>query len=180
MSNNTIPAAVIEANQFNEVEMPMEDVQARVDAWLAVISDVEQRGKLDRKDIGDFSVNGFEFVVATNSIMLVNRMIAVCTPANARMLTAYFKHFLPWKYDDEKKAFTTRLNAESKKFARKLEDWHAFRLDPSADVWTWFSAEKQKSKLRKIINEYAVNNRDSVSAQMETQAKIRSRSIWTT
>lgn len=99
------------------------------------INNLGNREKTNKADMSELSRTIMECVMDTKDVRLANRMIEVLTPINKKAATLFFKHFLPFTFDDEAGKF---LKMQSdKKVAEKAELCAEFLADPHQNIWSW-------------------------------------------
>lgn len=108
-------------------------VYARLDA----IAGAE---KITRKELGFLSREALEYVVDTDDIDLVNRLLGVLTPVNRKVAILYFSQFLPWEVEKDKdgvfQRFGKRIKGE-RKLKAKLEAIAEWLKDEANNLWSW-------------------------------------------
>ena len=134
----------------------LDTLGSRIDKNTARLARIENLSKATlsvlSRDLLLFYLNGSKDIGKTNRVLLA------CTPRNGEMSAIFFSHFLPWKYDEKKKGFTTMKG--DKKVKECFEAIEEFLADPAADVWTW--AEAQGLKVGKDPAPFADRIRDLV------------------
>lgn len=106
--------------------------------------------KITRKELAELSRELLIYVVETQDIDIVNRLIQILTPMNKRAAILYFGHFLPWSKETDDDGVFTRFGKKmsgDKKVKRKLEEITAWLIDESNNIWVWSDANievKQK------------------------------------
>ena len=108
-------------------------VHARFDAIAAA-------EKITRQELGLLSREALTYVVESQDIEFVNRLLGVLTPVNRRASILYFQHFLPWEVEHDKEGnfnrFAKKMQGE-KKIHKRLELIAAWLADEANNLWTW-------------------------------------------
>ena len=110
-----------------------ETVYARLDAIAAAET-------ITKKELGMMSRELLTYVPESDDIDIVNRLIKVLTPMNARVSILYFTHFLPWQVerdaDDRFVRFGKRAEKE-KAIKKKFDAITEFLAQEDNNIWTW-------------------------------------------
>lgn len=108
-------------------------VMARLDA----IANAE---KITRAELGHLSREALTYVMDTQDIDFINRLMGVLTPMNKQTCILYFSHFLPWEHENDKDDVFQRFGKKmlgDKKLAKRVALIEAWLADETNNVWTW-------------------------------------------
>jgi hypothetical protein len=102
--------------------------------------------------LGSLSRSLLEHVIVHNDITLVNSLIVDLTPMNQKTCTLYFKHFLPFHFNEATGLFE-KLNKKQKEKKRALIT--EFLTNTDNNVWTWYTANVTIEKKEFDAQKYA-------------------------
>jgi hypothetical protein len=148
--------------------MTINNLKASILAHITAIAAAE---KITRASLGEISRELIMYVPDTKDIDLVNRLLGVLTPMNRATAVLYFKHFLPWEFEEDANKFGSMMQGD-KKIAKRLTLITDFLKDTNNNIWTWadehVTIERVKPDLGMNITE-AVNK--ALSGTKETRTK---------
>ena len=109
-----------------------------VDGIRETIKSIAAAERITKVQLGQLSRDMLKFIniQGHDRIDLVNELTVVLTPVNKRTAILFFKHHLPWSFDDATKTFMKKFDA-GKKTDRKLADTQKLLDDVNANIWTW-------------------------------------------
>lgn len=96
--------------------------------------------KITRVELRELSRELLQYVPDSQDIDIVNRLVKVLTPMNAKTAILYFSHFLPWDVEKDNDGKFVRFGGKhqgDKHVNRKLDLIKAFLADPENNIWTW-------------------------------------------
>jgi hypothetical protein len=112
-------------------------------ALYARIDAIASAEKITKHELAAFSRESLMYVVDTNDIGAINRLLDVLTPMNRLSAIAFFGHFLPWEKETDNNDVFQRFGSkysQDKKFARKVALITEWLKDVDATIWTWAAA----------------------------------------
>lgn len=118
-----------------------------VETIAAAIATLKGAERVTKATLSQLSRDLLPFTLETERIDLVNSTLVVLTPKNREIAELYFKHFLPWSFDGDKRKFGKRFDA-GKKTDRKHADMVEHLANPSADIWSWAAREIAPSEFK--------------------------------
>lgn len=105
-----------------------------------LIDEIKAAEKITKAKLSILSRDILSYVMDTDDIAAVNRLLGVLTPVNKRVATLFFQHFMPWEQeknaDDVFQRFGKKLKAD-KKIKTKQDLITQFLADESNNIWTW-------------------------------------------
>ena len=103
-----------------------------------------------RSQLKEFSRKALIYVPQSGDVEVVNRMINVLTPHNKAKMIAYFKHFLPWKSEQNPEKVHIRFGEKSKEYvvAKKMVLIGEFMAVEANDFWSWSDPEASEKKAK--------------------------------
>lgn len=111
----------------------MSNLKASILAHITAIAAAE---KITRASLGEISRELLMYVPDTKDIDLVNRLLIVLTPMNKATAVLYFKHFLPWEFEEDNAKFGSMMQGD-KKIKRRIDMISEFLSDTDNNIWTW-------------------------------------------
>lgn len=112
------------------------------------------------KELGLISRDLLDYVIASNDVGRVNRLLEVLTKKNREMSILFFKAFLPWKFEETPSngygIFTKRFPGE-KKVEERVKAIGEFLLVPDNNIWTWERVNVQPME-RKVNFDQNIQN----------------------
>ena len=126
----------------------MSNIQGHIYGLIAEIAAAE---KITKVKLSILSRDILGYVMETDDIQSVNRLLEVLTPVNKRVAVLFFSHFLPWDAERTPEGAFVRFGKRSKgekKLARSLKLIKEFLADVSNNIWTW-ADENVETDLKK-------------------------------
>lgn len=124
------------------------EVSARLNALIVTVGKSENS---TRTDLKEFSRTALVYVMQTDDVGHVNRMISSLTPLNKRKMIDFFVHFLPWVSNVDK-------NDKHVEFGKRLQATHRvtikakliteFLSDEANDFWSWAAPTEEEEKAK--------------------------------
>ena len=108
-------------------------VMARLDA----IANAE---KITRAELGHLSREALIYVMDTQDIDFINRLLGVLTKVNRKACIEYFTMFLPWEHENDKEGNFQRFGKKmlgEKKLAKRRAAMDAWLAVETNDLWVW-------------------------------------------
>lgn len=96
--------------------------------------------KITRVELREMSRELLIYVPETQDIDIVNRLIGVLTPMNAKTAVLYFAHFLPWDKETDNDGNFVRFGSKhqgDKRVNKKLDAIAEFLKADNNNIWTW-------------------------------------------
>lgn len=134
----------------------MSNLKAVVYGRLEQIADAE---KITRVQLGMLSRELLLYVPDTQDIAIVNRLVHILTPMNARTAILFFTHFLPWEIEKDDNDNFIRFGKKSKKLkvlTRKDKMIKDFLAAEENDIWTWAKANVKIEQKTVSMNDILV------------------------
>lgn len=104
------------------------------------LEEIANAEKITRVQLRELSRELLVYVPDTDDIDIVNRLINVLTPMNAKACVLFFGHFLPWEREKDNDGnhvrFGKRMQGD-KKVNKRLELIKEFLADENNNIWTW-------------------------------------------
>ena len=100
----------------------------------SLLEGLAQAEKLTKKALGTFSREALVYVLNTEDIQPINKLLNVLTPMNERVSVEFFRAFTPFKFDKDSLRFA---GINKKQREEKGELAIAFLEDDANDIWTW-------------------------------------------
>lgn len=122
----------------------MSNLKASILAHITAIAAAE---KITRASLGEISRELIMYVPDTKDIDLVNRLLGVLTPMNRATAVLYFKHFLPWEFEEDANKFGSMMQGD-KKIAKRLTLITDFLKDTDNNIWTWADANIDIARIK--------------------------------
>lgn len=122
----------------------MSNLKASILAHITAIAAAE---KITRASLGEISRELLIYVPDTKDIDLVNRLLVVLTPMNKQTAVLYFKHFLPWEYEEDAVKFGSMMQGD-KKIAKRMTMITEFLNDTDNNIWTWADANVEIARVK--------------------------------
>lgn len=145
-------------------------------AHLSVLS----RSILEYIMIDDGNQEGVVGINATGSedSQVANRLLEILTPVNRKVTTLFFKHFMPFFFDEETLLFKGKNKGQ---WPKKLLACRTFLADPHQNIWSWaernvqhevkpYSVETVVKTVKSLITkckEAGIGNDEVVKAMLE-------------
>lgn len=110
------------------------------DRVYALVTRVAKAEKVTREALGEFSRSALAYVLETDDIDVVNRMVNVLTPMNRRTAILFFREFLPWEEEKDADGNHVRFGKRSQKnkvVDKKSTAIAEFLADENSTIWTW-------------------------------------------
>ena len=117
-----------------------------------LIEEIAASEKITKLKLALISRDILAYVMDTNDIAAVNRLIGVLTPVNKRVSILYFKAMLPWEHEADTDGVFTRFGKKTKgekRLAKCQADMDAFLSDPDNNIWTWAEANVEVEAKKK-------------------------------
>jgi hypothetical protein len=89
-----------------------------------------------KQEIADQSRDILTYVMESQDIAEVNRLMSVLSPVNLKAAQVFFRHFLPWKMPEDDVVFGKKIRG-TKVTADKQELINEFLADEKNTIWTW-------------------------------------------
>lgn len=95
------------------------------------------------------------YVPGSKDIDALNRLLAVLTPANQKLVVIFMKHHIEWDFDDVKSQFTTMVKGDKTK-ANRREARVKF-LKSKTGFWEWVKVNAKIEKRAKNFTNEIIN-----------------------
>ena len=99
------------------------------------INAVARAERVTKARLSSLSRELIAYVYETNDVAMVDRLLAVLTPANKRVAVAYFPNFLGWAFNVDTCTFGKK--AKDKMYSKKLEDATEWLKGEANDIWVF-------------------------------------------
>lgn len=114
----------------------MSNLKTSLYALLETLAEAE---KITRVTLREISRDALLYVLDSNDIDYINRVIGVCSPVNRLAAIEYFSEFLPWQVEKDKEKkfirFSKKMKGKKVPQARaKISDWLSVE---EHDIWHW-------------------------------------------
>lgn len=126
----------------------MSNIQGHIYGLIAEIAAAE---KITKVKLSILSRDILGYVMDTDDIQSVNRLLEVLTPMNKRVAVLFFSHFLPWDAERTTDGAFIRFGKRTKgekKLTRSMKLIKEFLADVSNNIWTW-ADENVETDLKK-------------------------------
>jgi hypothetical protein len=100
----------------------------------AALKAIDKAEKVTKETLKDLSRSILTATHATGDIAYVNRLVAVLTPVNKKVVILYCKEFTGFMFDAESGLFTKK---SKKTYDATLAKAEEFLSDPHNNVWSW-------------------------------------------
>lgn len=109
-----------------------------IDSIRSLIEEIKGAERITKKALATLSRDLVQFVFLDKNdrIELVNECLGALSPMNKKAAILYFRHFLPWGFNERDERFEAKFD-EGKKFERKWADATEFMADQNNNIWTW-------------------------------------------
>ena len=126
-----------------------------------------------KQEIADQSRDILVYVMESNDIAEVNRLMGVLSPMNLKTAQVFFRHFLPWNMPKDDVIFGKKIRG-TKVVADKTKLIEEFLADEKNTIWTWAHSnvevkQRPKNYAKNITNmiDRALNDDDEGITQRE-------------
>lgn len=116
---------------MSKVKAPAHALKAGIETNIKAL--VKSEGTT-KQALAEVSRSMLSYVMDTNDIGMVNRLVDVLTPMNKSTAFQFFGAFLPWKQDGV--AFGKKLEGKEA-IAKRVEAIAKFLADSENNIWTW-------------------------------------------
>ena len=146
-------------------------INVRIDA-------IKASEAVTKAELGFVSRELLAYVPDSKDIGAVNRLLDVLTPKNREMSVIFFRHFLPWNYDDTANMFVGMVTGDTKR-KRKIDACHTFLKKEENNIWTWAKvniapmkrAKNYAGRIQSVISA-ALNDEKAPLSEKEVFAAI--------
>ena len=123
-----------------------------INVMITRIENIAKAEKVTKADLAELSRELIAYIVLedSNDISMVNRLLGVLSPANKRVATHYFQHFLFFKLNEDIMLFEGKMKG-AKRLARYVELVTEFLDNQDNNIWTW---QAEHLKIDKKIPDY--------------------------
>lgn len=148
-----------------------------------LIDEVAASEKITKVKLALISRDILSYVMDSDDIASVNRLIGVLTPVNKRVAILYFQAMLPWDVERNTEGAFQRFGKKTKadkKIKKAQETIDAFLSDPENDIWLWASTNVEvepKKKdfsgmIQRIVKQALVGDEKSGTDALDPMAII--------
>lgn len=144
-------------------------------AFAQALDALGQAESITRRELRDISRNILTAIHCTEDSGFLNRLIAVLTPVNKKVMVSFLRHFSGFHYDERTELFTKKNKPTYEKSAKRAEE---FLAEPHNNVWTWAERNievkvkpfdlaaitKQFSNILKKADENGINQKEVFKA----------------
>ena len=102
------------------------------------IASIKAAEMVTRKQLGGLSRHLLEFLIVQNTdrVEFVNTLLMVLTPINKRTAILFFRHHLPWGFDESVSKFGKKFD-DGKRMDKKVAASLELLAEPNGNIWTW-------------------------------------------
>ena len=127
--------------------------------------------RVTKSTLGELSRELLVYVVDTNDIATVNRLLAVLTPMNCKSAALFFRNFLPWDMPANDVVFGKKMKGK-RTIEKRLKEIDEFLAVEDNTIWTWLSKEgiepvknpkNYSKKITNLIGKAMSDNEEGIS-----------------
>lgn len=149
--------------------------------FVPMLERVAQAEKVTKAELKVWCNNIVDAMHTYGQIDYMNKLIAVLTPVNKKVVIEFFKTFAGYKMG-ENGLFESK---DKKRYFEALKNWNESTQDPTFNVWTWaernievtvkpFTTEdisKRMATIWKMAHEQNISNADILRAALTAKSK---------